>query len=97
MSTKLTKEQLQTLGMESMSTMQRDEFLLKIGKSVFDGAIVKLLHSLSDEQIHSLDYAIETNDSFESVMQYLQMTYPDFATYLKDEQEEFTDSLFKQT
>ena len=96
MNTKLTQQQLQALGMDTLTVQQREDFLLKVGKSVFNEAIVKLISSFSQEQLYALNYAIESNESFESVIEYLQKTYPGFDTYIQDAQEEFVGQFIAQ-
>ena len=96
MSTQLTSQQLQTLGMTSMTTGQREAFLEKIGKMVFDSSIVRLLETLNDDQIHALNHALEANESFEGVLQYLQVTYPLFMTYMQEVQEKFVEDFMSQ-
>ena len=96
MNTKLTQLQLHTLGMNTMSFGQREEFLATLGKAVFDEAIVQLIASFTQEQLHALNYAIESNDSFVSVMEYLHKTYPDFQTYIEEAQKSFVIQFIAQ-
>jgi len=95
MSTQLTKEQLRTLGMDTMSAPQREDFLMDVGKTVFDNAIVKLLETLTDDQIHALNHALEDNESLEAVVQYLQVTYPRFVNYIQEVQEHFVQEVMQ--
>lgn len=91
MAPQLTKQQMQTLGIEDYSIAQRDAFLMKIGKTVFDGAIIKLLNTLSEDQMHALHHAIESYDSFDAVLQYLEKSHPSFSAYLTEGQNQFID------
>ena len=96
MSTQFTSQQLQTLGMDTMTRPAREDLLARIGKTVFDSAVVKLLETLNDEQIHALNHALEANESFDAVVGYLQMTYPRFTAYMQEIQERFVADLMRQ-
>ncbi len=89
MSTQLTKQQMEILGIDSFSRGQREAFLERLGKMVFDSALVKLLETLNDEQIHALNHALAANESYEGVMQYLQISHPRFMEYIEEVQDEF--------
>ena len=96
-SVQLTQQQLQVLGMETMGHGQREAFLERLGKMVFDNALVQLLETLDDDQIYALNHALEANESYEGVMQYLQITYPRFMNYIQDVQEQFVQKTLMQT
>jgi len=85
----LTKQQRQVLGMDTLSSGKREILLERIGRTVFDNTVVRLLETLNDEQIHALNYALESCESYESVMSYLQTAHPKFGTYLQETQEKF--------
>ena len=89
MSIQLTAQQIKTLGLDTISPQQRDVFLERLGKMVFDNALVRLLETLNDDQIHALNHALEANESYEGVMQYLQISHPRFLEYIGDVQNEF--------
>jgi hypothetical protein len=97
MSVQLTQQQMQVLGMGTMKSGQREAFLERLGKMVFDSALVRLLETLNDEQIHALNHALEANESYEGVMQYLQITYPRFMGYIQEVQEQFVRKTMMQT
>jgi hypothetical protein len=97
MSVQLTTEQLKNLGMGDYTTPRSREALMeRIGKVVFDGAMVRLLATLTEEQMHALNYAIETCDSFGSVIEYVERVYPQFGTYLEEEQTAFIEAYVAQ-
>lgn len=96
MSTQLTKQQLQALGMDTMMTGKREAFLENIGRTIFDSALVRLLETLTDDQIHSLNYAIDATDSFEAVVEYVSMTYPHFIEYMQEVQDRFIGECMQQ-
>lgn len=90
MAIQLTPEQRKALGMEAYATPQSQQRLMeRIGKVVFDGAMSRLIASLSPEQVYALDHAIESCDSFTCVIEYVERTYPAFQNYLREEQEAF--------
>lgn len=90
MAIQLTPEQRKALGMEAYSTPQSQQrFMERIGKVVFDGAMSRLIASLTPDQVYALDYAIERCDSFSCVIEYVERTYPQFKSYLREEQEAF--------
>lgn len=91
MSPQLTTEQLQALGMADMSGNERERMYARIGKLVFDGAILRLLETLTAEQMSALNYTIESYRSFDGVLEYIETSYPQFATYLQQEQEKFVE------
>jgi len=95
MTSQLTTEQLQALGMNALSHGQREDFLARIGKTVFDSALVALLETLNDEQIHALNHALEANESMESIVSYLQVTYPRFISYMQEVQDRFVSEYMK--
>ena len=83
----LTTEQLKALGMESMATSARDRVFQRLGKVVFDSAIVRLIDTFTDEQIEALNHTIESYDSFDAVVDFLERAYPQFSQFLQEEQE----------
>lgn len=89
----LTTAQLHTLGMADMSIKARDALMMQIGRSVFAQAMVRLLAELTEEQVIALNYAIEATDSFVSVMQYVEETYPRFLEYLRAAETDYVESL----
>lgn len=89
----LTTEQLHALGMADMSIKARDALMMQIGRSVFAQAMVRLLTDLNEEQVYALNYAIEATDSFVSVMQYVEETYPRFTEYLHEAETEYVRTL----
>lgn len=97
MSVKLTAEQLKALGMAEYATETRQAALMtRIGKVVFDGAMVRLLSSLTEEQMLALNFAIENCQSFDDVIAYVERVYPQFGDYLKEEQAAFIDAYVAQ-
>ncbi len=97
MSVQLTTEQLKALGMEAYSTSRtRDALMERIGKVVFDGAMVRLIAGLTLDQVHALNYAIESCDSFSCVIQYIERSYPQFSGFLAEEQQAFVEAYVAQ-
>ena len=96
MSVQLTKEQMQELGIAEYSPGEREAFYMRVGKVVFDSALLRLIENLSDEQLNALNHAIDSHDSFEAVVAYLQNTYPQFGKYIEVEQELFIDQFTTQ-
>jgi hypothetical protein len=86
MSVQLTKEQLQELGIAEYTPAQREDFYMKLGKIVFDSAILRIIETMNEEQLYALNHAIDTLDTFEAVIAYLQKTYPNFETFIDQEQ-----------
>jgi len=93
MSIQLTKEQMQELGIAEYTPGEREVFYAKIGKIVFDSALLHLIETLNEEQLYALNHAIDSLDSFEAVVAYLQNTYPKFATFIEEEQGVFIDQM----
>ena len=89
----LTTEQLHALGMGDLSIRARDALMMQIGRSVFAQAMIRLLTELNEEQVYALNYAIEATDSFVSVMQYVEETYPRFVQYLQEAETEYVQSV----
>tara|TARA_B100000745_G_C20003520_1_gene340694 strand:+ start:402 stop:695 length:294 start_codon:yes stop_codon:yes gene_type:complete len=89
MSIQLTNEQLQELGLIDHTPAQREVFYTKLGKAVFDSAILRLIETMDENQLYALNHAIDALDSFESVIAYLQQTYPNFPKYIEEEQDIF--------
>jgi hypothetical protein len=97
MSLQLTTEQLKALGMESYTTPKSRQVLMeRIGKVVFDGAMVRLIQNLTDDQIFALNHALESCDSFICVIEYVERAYPQFKNYLREEQEGFVEAYIAQ-
>lgn len=93
MSVQLTKEQLQELGLIDHTPAQREAFYTKLGKAVFDSAILRLIETMDEEQLYALNHAIDALDSFEAVIAYLQQTYPEFPQFVEEEQTVFADKI----
>lgn len=89
MSIQLTKEQMQELGIAQYTPGEREEFYMKVGKVVFDSALLRLIETLTEDQLHALNHAIDALDSFGAVVSYLQKTYPQFGQYVEVEQDLF--------
>lgn len=70
----------------------REAFMQRIGKVVFDGAMVRLIGGLTEEQVRALNYAIESCDSFGCVIEYVERSYPQFGTFLEEEQKAFVEA-----
>lgn len=97
MSVQLTTAQLKALGMGDYTSPQRREVLMeRIGKVVFDGAMVRLLASLNESQMHALNHAIESCDSFMCVIAHVERVYPQFTNYLEEEQAAFIQAYVAQ-
>lgn len=92
----LTTQQRQVLGLDTLSSSKRMILMERIGRTVFDNALVRLLETLTDEQIYALNYALEDNDSPDAVFMYLQKNYPQFVTYLEETQKQFVASCIEQ-
>ncbi len=92
MNVQLTKEQMRELGIADKTPAQRDALMYKIGKVVFDAAIIKLLETLTEEQLLALNHTIDGYDSFEAVVDYLKVTYPSFEEDLQRQQEVFIEA-----
>lgn len=93
MQDRLTTAQLHELGLGDMSVKARDALMLQIGRMVFAQAMVRLLQDLNEEQIYALNYAIEATDSFASVMQYVEETYPRFVEYVLAAETDYATTL----
>lgn len=93
MSIQLTPEQLKELGIQDFTPGEREAFYAKIGKIVFDHALLKVISKLDDDQLHALNHAIDSLDSFDAVVDYLQKTYPQFRFYLEEAQDHFVDEM----
>lgn len=91
MSIQLTKEQMQELGIAGYTDSQREALMMKIGKRVFDAAIVALIETLNEEQLYALNHAIDTLDSFDAVIAYLQKTYPAFESLVMGAENSFIE------
>ena len=87
----LTQQQKEILGVDSLTPAKQEKLLERIGQTVFDTALVELLETLNDEQIYALNYALETCDSYEAVMERLRMMYPSFLRFLDDAQKKFVE------
>jgi hypothetical protein len=97
MSLQLTAEQMKVLGMEAYATPKSRQVLMeRIGKAVFDGAMVRLIQGLNEEQILALNHALESCDSFMCVIEYVERVYPQFQKYLREEQEGFVEAYLAQ-
>lgn len=97
MSIQLTAEQRKALGMESYGTeASRQALMERIGKVVFDGAMTRLIASLTEEQVLALNYAIEACDSFICVIEFVERSYPQFQNYLQEEQAAFVEAYVTQ-
>ncbi len=97
MSVQLTAEQLKALGMEAYSTPRtRAALMERIGKVVFDGAMVRLIADMSGEQVSALNHAIESCDSFQCVISYVERSYPQFSKFLAEEQHAFVEAYVTQ-
>lgn len=93
MSVQLTKQQLQELGIADYTPAQRETFYMKLGKAVFDSAILRLIESMDEDQLYALNHAIDALDSFEAVVAYLQKTYPSFEQFIDQEQGTYVQQL----
>ncbi|GEM_PF-1699124 len=89
MSVQLTTEQLQVLGIENYVPTQRAAFVAKIGGLVFDASIMRLMDTLTEDQLHAFTHAIESYDTFDATLAHIQQTYPSFNTILQEEQHSF--------
>jgi len=96
MSTQLTQEQMQVLGMGVMTPIQRENFLERLGKMVFDSALIKLLETLNEDQVHALNHALEAQESYQGIFEYLQVTYPQFMSYMENVQERFVSEFMSE-
>ncbi len=96
MSLQLTKQQLQALGMSEMAPAKRANVFEKIGHIVFDNAILLLLESLTDEQIYSLNHALDGFESYEEIYAFLDHTYPEFSQYIEKGREKFVTDMMEQ-
>ena len=97
MSIQFTKEQLQELGLADHTAAEREAYYIKVGKCVFDAALLRLLGQLNEEQIYALNHAIDSLDSFDAVVEYLQQTYPGFIDFVEQEQNVFIDHFMAET
>lgn len=91
MAPQLTSQQLKALGMDTMSLRSREQHYERLGKLVFDGAILRLIETFTDDQLHALNYAIESYNSFDSVVDFLEHVYPQFSQFVQEEQERCLD------
>lgn len=96
MSIQLTAEQREALGLANSSVAEREQFLQQIGRMVFDNSMLKLIRTLTEEQMHALGYAIDSLDSFDSVVAYLLDTYPSFETYLREAEGDFVKTFVEE-
>ena len=87
MSLQLTTEQQKALGLDTVTPATRERIYQRLGKLVFDSAILRLIDTFSDEQLHALNHAIDAYESFDEVVSFLERTYPQFSQFLQEEQE----------
>ena len=87
MAPQLTNDQLKALGMDTMPTVTREQIYERLGKLVFDSALLRLIETFSDDQLYALNHTIESYDAFDGVVGFLEQTYPQFTQMLQEEQE----------
>ena len=87
MTLQLTSEQRQALGFDTTATVAPAQLYQRLGKLVFDSAILRLIETFTDDQLHALNHTIDAYQSFDDVVGFLEQTYPQFTQLLQEEQE----------
>lgn len=83
MDLQLTTEQLQALGMDTIAPATREQLYERLGKLVFDQAILRLIETFTDEQLYALSHSIDAYRSFDEIVAFLEQTYPQFTQMLQ--------------
>lgn len=83
------------LGVDKMSPSEQNDFLAKTGEIIINSAVGKLLLTLEDEQVETLEKYIENAPETEDVFAYFLENYPSFETIIEKETEAFKNETMK--
>jgi len=72
-------------GTKEMSQAQRDDFMERVGNIVMESSVLRLLASLTEEQIEDLETHLVDESSPEVLLGYLLSHYPDFSNIIEEE------------
>lgn len=83
MSNILQESIIKTLGLDGLSDEEKVLFLDQLGTIVLETALLRLVESLSDERVSSLNYYLDTEPTTDALMERLLNHYPDFSQILE--------------
>lgn len=72
-------------GTKEMSEAQRDDFMKRVGNIVMESSVIRLLATLTEEQIEKLESHLVDESEPEALLKYLLSTYPEFETIIGEE------------
>lgn len=76
-------------GVDEMSEDQKEEFMEKVGSIVMESSVLRLLATLSPNQIAVLEGKVTDDVPAEDLLSYLLKNFPEFETILVEEVEAF--------
>ena len=81
----LDKDLTDLLGIEELEPAEQEAFLAEVGEVVFEGALLRLVAGLSDEQGEALDHYLEDEPAPDLLVKHLVDHYPQFEEIMKEE------------
>ena len=74
----LKKNLVDTFGLEGLSEQEQVTFLDEMGTVVLESALVRFMQGLSEDQMASLNYFLDTEPESDALMEHLLTQYKDF-------------------
>jgi len=90
----LKKRIFEDLELEGISETEKEEMLEKIGKIIFEMALIRILDEMEDETAREFEKFIEQNQNPEEILRFLREKVPNFEEILQEEAMKFKSETF---
>lgn len=81
----LTQDISKEIGLDVLTPPEQESFVAEIGQTILDGALMRLVAGLSDEQGTALAHYLEDEPTAEILLKHLFDHYPQFEEILTEE------------
>ena len=82
---KLSEKLAEVLKIDALPPEEQQEFLSRVGNVILDSSVMRLLTSLEESEVESLEKYIDSGSQEDDVFEHLLKTYPNFEKIVEEE------------
>jgi hypothetical protein len=90
----LKKRIFEDLELTGLSEKEKEDILQRIGRIIFEMALIRILDEMDDETAKEFEQFLEKNQNPDDILKFLKEKVPDFEEILEDEARKFKAETF---